>query len=133
METAAMFPGLPIPAARLLDRSSLAGLALARLFDLAIEHGKPIVTAEILRQIRLAIDSKIDNCVENDERDGWTNENVGDPLNDYPGDPLAKRIDNFLFLFGKSLPGRVTDFIRDNASPVITPAIRALVDPATAT
>lgn len=106
--------------------TSLGSLALARLFDLAIKEGKPIVTAEVLQQVRAILNDRVDNAAQNDERDGWTWDEVKDPSNDYAGDSRAKRIDNMIFLLGKSLPGKVTDFVRDATSPTITPALRAI-------
>lgn len=108
--------------------SSLAGLALAELFDLAVEKGKPILTEEALRQVRTVIEDRRDNVIANDARDGWTNTQAADPKNDYPGDALAKRIDNFFFLYAKSLPGKATDVFRDLLSADLTPALRAQVD-----
>ena len=115
-------------------RNSLAGLALAQLFGLVVEHGKPIVTEELLAQVRSIISGKLDNVIANDARDGWGPDpadpsvyRIGDDKNDYPGDPVSKRLDNFLFLFGKNLPGRATDLIRDNSSRVITPRLRPQV------
>ena len=106
-------------------KNALGALALARLFDLAIEHGRPIAEAEVLAGVRKLLDERLDNVIANDARDGWSNTAVGDLKNDYPGDALDKRIDNCIFLFGKALPGRITDSIRDAVSPTVTPKVRA--------
>lgn len=106
----------------------ILSLALSQLFGIALDAGDELA----LEQFERVIQDRRDNVLANDERDGWTNEKAADSKNDFPGDALAKRIDNFFFLYGKSLPGKGTDFIRDFLSARHTPTLRAQVD-ATAT
>lgn len=112
-----------------MAETNLATLALAQLFHLAVDEGKPILKAEVLGGIRQMLDDRLDNVVKNDQRDGWTNTHVSDPHNDYPGTPREKRIDNMFFLYGKALPGKLTDKIRDILSERDTPALSAKLGP----
>lgn len=107
---------------------TIATLALSQLFGVILKEGEPIVEAQVLAQIRKTIDHQVPKVAKNDEDHGWSSTHQGDPRNDYAGDILAKRADNALFVFGKSLPGNVTDFIRDTLSPGITPGVRAQID-----
>lgn len=108
--------------------SNLAGLALAELFGIAVKSGKPIVTDLILDQISDYLAGRKARVVKEDAADGWSSTEIGDPKNDYAGDVVSKRIDNFFFLYGKALPGTATDFLRDVLSERNTPAIRERVD-----
>lgn len=107
-----------------MDKNALVKLLVAEFFDLAVDKAKPLAVEAVLAQVDRLLQQRLPKVIANDAADGWTNTHVGDPLNDYPGDAISKRLDNFLFLFGKKLPGRATDFLRDQVSPYITPALR---------
>jgi hypothetical protein len=72
---------------------------------------------------------EIPKVVANDKKDGWSNTKSGDTHNDYTrpdgseASVLEKRIDNMQFLFGKVLPGKITDKIRDFSSEDATPIV----------
>jgi hypothetical protein len=107
--------------------AGLGAIAIAKLFDLALEHGKPLAVDQLKAQVRRAIEDRQDNVAKQDAAQ-WGAGQQGDPKNDFPGDLLSRRLDNALFLYGKALPGKATDFIRDALSPAITPGLRAQVD-----
>lgn len=108
------------------QQNSLVAFAIQEAFQLLkselpeLQDGAEQLTAEGLEKY---MSDRVDNVVANDKRDGWSNTHVADPKNDYNGGPIEKRIDNMIFLYGKALPGKATDKLRDYSSGQVTPIV----------
>lgn len=114
--------------------SKLVALGIGELFDLAKSQVGPAeeaVEAKVLLGVRHKLDHLLPGAVKTSIKNGWSFTAQGDPLNDFNGDIPSKWADDFLYLFGKPLPGKFTDAIRDALSPQITPGIRARMTPQT--
>lgn len=107
--------------------TKMGQLMLAHFWDIALQRGVPLAEQGLDDLIEAKVEHLIHKTAKDSLNAGWSWDHQADKKNDYPGDIPSKWIDDFIYRFGKALPGPVTDFIRDEISPDITPGIRAQI------
>lgn len=111
------------------SQSKIVALALSELYGIVLKEGEPLLESAVVKGIKTTLAHKLPKAAQESQANGWSYSTQGDPNNDYPGDIPSKWADDFLFLFGKALPGKATDLIRDFTSPLITPSVRGKITP----